>query len=292
VAILIQTLISGAAAGAVYALIALGFTLIYKTTRIINLAQGDLAILGAYISLTFVRIGLPVPLALLAGIICTGIVTALLERVALRPLYRRPLAIPILCTIGIAVTLESVMQVVWGSLPLALPAMASSTPWNIGGVAITPEQVVIFAAAIVVAVILLVLVDSTRLGRAMRGTAADAEVVSLFGVNTDLTYLASFAIGGLLAGIAGVLIVPTIGLLPSRGLDLSIFGFSAAVLGGLGSLPGAILGGVLIAILVNLMQVYVSPSYASGVTYVLMGIVLLIRVRGILGDDLEAVRQV
>lgn len=290
--ILIQAVISGIAAGAVYALIALGFSLIYKTTRIINLAQGDLAILGGYLSLTFVRLGWPLPAALAAGILATGLVTAVIERVAMRPLYRRPLAIPILCTVGLAVVLESVMQLVWGSVPLALPAIASNSPWDIGGIAVTPEQVLILGVGLAVAVLLLFVVDATRLGRAMRGTAADAEVVSLFGINSDRMYLASFAFGGVLAGIAGVLIVPQIGLLPNRGLDLSVFGFSAAVLGGLGSLPGAILGGVVIAILVNLTEVYVNAGYASGLTYVVMACVLLIRVRGILGDDLEAVRQV
>jgi branched-chain amino acid transport system permease protein len=290
--LLIQTLASGVAAGAVYALIAVGFSLIYKTTRIINLAQGDLAILGGYLSYTYLRVGLPLPVALIAGVLSTGVAAAVIERVALRPLYKRPLAIPILCTVGIAVLLESTMQLIWGSLPLFLPPVASTTPWHVEGIAITPLQVVMFAIATASAIGLLLGIGRTRIGRAMRGCAEDAEVTSLFGVNPDRMYLLAFTVGGLLAGLAGILIVPTIGLLPSSGLNLSVIGFSAAVLGGLGSLPGAILGGVLISILVNVTEVYVSSNYAYGVVYLIMAVVLLVRVRGLLGDDLEAVRRI
>lgn len=290
--IFVQTLVSGIAAGSVYALIAVGFSLIYKTTRIINLAQGDLAILGGYLSYSFVRAGLPLAVALAAGVVCTGLLTAVVERLALRPLYRRPLAIPILCTVGLAVTIESVIQLIWGGLPLSLPPVASTVPWHIAGISITPAQVVIFVIAIAIAVALLFGIDRTRLGRAMRGCAEDAEVVTLFGVNADRMYLIAFALGGLLAGLAGILIVPLIGLLPTRGLDLTVLGFSAAILGGLGSLPGAILGGVLIAIVVNVIEVYVSSDYAYGFAYLIMAVVLLVRVRGLLGDDLEAVRRV
>jgi branched-chain amino acid transport system permease protein len=290
--LLLQALVSGVAAGVAYGLIALGFSLVYRTSRVINFAQGDLAVLAAYIAYSCLGLGLPVVVACLVGVVGTGVAAGVLERLALRPLYKRAGVVAILCTVGLSIVLEACMRLVWGSLPLSLAPVASSNPWKVFGVAITPLQVTMVVVGLAVAIGLTVAVERTRAGRAMRGCAQDSEVMVLFGVNVDVLYCASFVIGGLVAGIGGVLVMPTLGLSPDAGLNLSVLGFSAAVLGGLGSLQGALAGGVLIGVVTNVATVYVSSSYANGFAYLIMAAILLVRVRGLFGDEIEAVRQV
>ena len=290
--LLLQVVVSGLAAGMVYALIALGFSLVYRTSRVINFAQGDFALLTAYLAYSMIAAGLPVVLACIIAVIGGAVIAGVLERVALRPLYRRPGVVAILGTVGIAIVLEAVMRLIWGALPTTLPAVASTSPWLIGGIAITPLQVTMIAVGLVVAIVLSVTISRTRAGRAMRGCAQDPEVVALFGINVDLLYLASYVIGALIAGIGGVLIVPTLGLTPTAGLNLSVLGFSAAVLGGLGSVTGALVGGVVIGIVTDVVAVYLSSGYSTGVAFLIMAVILLVRVRGLFGDEIEAVREV
>lgn len=290
--LILQVLISGLAAGVVYALIALGFSLVYRTSRVINFAQGDFAVLAAYIAYTLATVGLPTVLACVLGVIGGAVVAGVLERLALRPLYRRPGVVAILGTVGLAIVLEAVMRLIWGALPQTLPAVASTTPWLVGGIAITPLQVTMIVVGLAVAVALALIISRTRVGRAMRGCAQDPEVVVLFGINVDVLYLTSYVVGAVIAGIAGVLIVPTLGLAPSSGLNLSVLGFSAAVLGGLGSVSGALVGGVVIGVVTDVVAVYVSSGYSTGVAFAIMAVILLVRVRGLFGDEIEAVRQV
>lgn len=290
--LVLQTLVSGVAAGVVYGLVALGFSLVYRTSRVINFAQGDLAVLAAYLAYTFRQLGWPIVVACVVGVLGTGVVAGILERLALRPLYGRPNAVAILCTVGLAIVLEASIRLIWGSLPLSLPSIASTSPWHSGGVAITPLQVTMFVVGLAIAIAVTVLLGRTRSGRAMRGCAQDPEAVVLFGVNVDALYFSSFVIGGLLAGVAGILIIPMLGLTPDFGLNLSVLGFSAAVLGGLGSIWGALAGGVLVGVITNVAAVYVSSSYASGFVYLIMAVILLVRVRGLFGDEIEAVREV
>lgn len=287
----VQTVVAGIAAGAVYGLLGAGFSLAYRTTGIINFAHGDVAILGAYVAYSVYGWGAPLVVAALAGVCAGGAMGMLIERGVMRPLYGRPVVAAILATVGVSVVLESLIQLVWGSLPLTLPSLASSSPWHIGSVAFSPAQLVLLVVALIVAAVVLA-IDRTRIGRAMRACAQDRGVVVLLGIAPTKLYLTAFGMAGSLAGLAGVLITPTIGLTPSRGIDLSVLGFAAAVLGGLGSASGALLGGILIAVLQNLAAIYVSANYSTAVTYVTIVLVLLVRVRGLMGDDLETVRRV
>jgi branched-chain amino acid transport system permease protein len=289
---LIQTIASAIAAGAVYGLLGAGFSLAYRTTGIVNFAQGDMAMLGAYVTYSVFSSGAPLVVAALAGVLAGGVTGAGMERVVLRPLYGRPVVAGILATVGVSVVLQSAIQLIWGSVPLTLPTLASSTPWHIGSVAFSPAQLVLLLVTIAVSAALVVSIDRTRVGRGMRACAQDSEVVVLFGISAQRLYLLAFTMAGMLAGLAGALITPTIGLTPTRGVTLSVLGFAAAVLGGLGSVTGAIVGGILIAILRNLASVYVSAAYADAVAYVAIVLVLLVRVRGLMGDNLETVRRV
>jgi len=289
---LLQTLVTGIAAGAVYGLLGAGFSLAYKTTGIINFAHGDVAMLAAYVTFSVFAWGAPLAVAALSGVLAAGVMGGVIERGVLRPLYGRPVVAGILATVGVSVVLQSGIQIIWGSLPRTLPSLASSTPWEIGSVAFSPAQLVLLVVTLVVVGALVLLVDRTRVGRGMRACAQDREVVVLFGISPQRLYLIAFVVAGALAGIAGALIAPTIGLTPSRGISLSVLGFAAAVLGGLGSVSGAIVGGIALAILRNLAAVYVNAGYADAVAYVLIVLVLLVRVRGLLGEDLQTVRTV
>ncbi|MGH7071907.1 MAG: branched-chain amino acid ABC transporter permease [Acetobacteraceae bacterium] len=290
--ILIQSLVSALAAGAVYGLIAIGFSLTYRTTRALNFAQGDLAVLGSYVTYSLYTAGLPLIAACAGGILASGGVAALLDRLVLRYLYSRSLLFAILSTLGFSIVLESVMQLIWGSVPLVLPSLASQKAFLVAGIALTPSAIVIFAIALVASLGTMWVIDTTKWGRAMRGCAQDPEVTSLLGVNPGIMYLAALVASGLLAGLGGVLITPVVGLIPVRGLDLTIVGLLAAILGGLASLQGAIAGGMLVSILITLTATYLSSGYANALAYVLMGLVVIIRVRGLFGDEIEAVRRI
>jgi branched-chain amino acid transport system permease protein len=290
--VLLQALVSAIAAGAVYGLIAIGFSLTYRTTRVLNFGQGDLAVFGGYGAYSLLQIGLPLPLALLGGIVGSGVVAALLDRLVLQYLYTRKIVFAILSTLGFSAVLQSSMQLTWGSIPLTLPSIAPGQAFSVGGIAVAPSAAAIFAVGEVASLATLWAIGSTKIGRAMRGCAQDREVTSLLGVNPRTMYLIAITASGVLAGLGGILITPLIGLTPSRGLSLSILGFLSAILGGLGSLVGAMVGGMLVSILITLAGAYLSSTYASGLAYALMGLVLVVRVRGLFGDEIEAVRQI
>lgn len=290
--IFLQTVVSAIAAGAVYGLLGAGFSLSYKTTGIINFAHGDLAILGAYVAYAAVSSGAPVALAALAGVVAAAGAGGVIERGILRPLYRRPAVTGILVTVGVSVILQSMMHLVWGSRPLTLPSLASAVPWHFGPLSFSPAQLLLFLVAVGVSLVTVISIDRTRVGRAMRGCAQDHEATSLLGVSPARMYSLAFILAGGLAGLSGVLIAPSLGLIPSRGLSLSVIGFAAAVLGGLGSLPGAVAGGILIAVLQNLAAVYVNATYSNAVTYLAIVLVLLVRVRGLFGDEVASQRTV
>ncbi len=290
--ILLQAIVSAIAAGAVYGLIAIGYSLTYRTTRILNFGQGDIVVLAGYVAHSLVVIGFPLLVALTGGVLASGLTAALLDRLVLQHLYGRKIVFAILSTLGFSIVLQSLMQLVWGSVPLTLPAIASGNAMIMGGIAIAPSAVAIFAVGVVAGLITLWGVGATKIGRAMRACAQDREVSSLLGVNPRTMYLVAITASGLLGGLAGVLITPLIGLTPARGLALSIPGFLAAILGGLGSLVGAMVGGMLVAILLTLSTTYLNPTYASGLAYLLMAFILIVRVQGLFGDEIEAVRQV
>lgn len=290
--ILLQAIVSAVAAGAVYGLIALGFSLTYKTTRVLNFGQGDLSVFAGYVAYSLLGVGLPLPIALVGGIIGSGIVAALLDRLVLQHLYARPIVYAILSTLGFSIVLESIMQIVWGSIPLTLPSIATTRAIIVDGVAVAPSAMAIFGVGFLCSLATVWAISATKVGRGMRGCAQDREVTGLLGVNTRTMYLIALTVSGVLGGLGGVLITPLVGLTPTRGLTLSILGFLAAILGGLGSLVGAMVGGMIVSILITLAGVYLSPTYGDALAYLLMGFILIVRVKGLFGDEIEAVREI
>jgi branched-chain amino acid transport system permease protein len=219
-------------------------------------------------------------------------VAALLDRLVLRYLYPRPIVFAILSTLGFSIVLQSAMQLIWGNIPLVLPSLASKEAFLIGDVAVAPSSLAIFGTALAASLVTLWAIETTRIGRAMRGCAQDPEVTSLLGVDPRVMRLVAIVASGLLAGLGGVLITPLIGLTPIRGLSLTTLGLLAAIIGGLGNLWGALVGGLLVSILITLTATYLSSAYANGLAYLLMALVLIVRVRGLFGDEIEAVRRI
>src|SRR5690349_3344225 len=172
---LIQTIAAAIAAGAVYGLLGAGFSLAYRTTGIVNFAHGDVAMVGAYVTYSVFASGAPLVVAAAAGVLAGGVGGAAIERIVLRPLYGRPVVAGILATVGVSVVIQSAIQLVWGSVPLTLPTLASSTPWHIGSVAFSPAQLVLLLVTIAVSTALVLSIDRTRVGRGMRACAQDSE---------------------------------------------------------------------------------------------------------------------
>lgn len=289
---LIQVLVSGIASGLVYGLLGLGLSLVYRTTGVINFAHGDLAIAGGYVALTLTQAHVPVWIAAIVGAIAAGLLSACIERFALNHVYGRPVIWLILITVGVSLMLESGIQLVWGSTPSSLPSILEERTWLVGGVAITRSSILILVVSLAIIAALSWFVNRTKYGRGMRACAEDSEVVTLLGIPARRLYFGAFTISGFTAGIAGVLIAPKIGLLPNSGLSLTVLGFAAAIIGGLGNFSAAVIGGVIIGVLQTGIGVYVSTSYANAVAYIVIALVLLVRVRGLFGDNLEGVRSV
>jgi branched-chain amino acid transport system permease protein len=284
--------LSGIEAGAVYGLIGVGVSVSYRTTGVINLAQGELVALGAYLAYAFWSAGLPLPLAIGVSAVAVGLFMGVLERVAWRPLYRRGTVYPIVSSIGLSVAIQAAISLIWGPAPLVLPSLVSKTPLELWGLRITMAQLAALVIAVLLCVFTVWLLNRTKVGRGMRTLARDQEVASLFGINASRLFFVAFALSGVLAGAAGGLIGPEQGLNPTMGLSLGLAGFSAAVVGGLGSAQGALVGGMLIGVVGNLAVLYITPSYKDAVAYALLILVLIARPQGLLGEVTAKLRRV
>lgn len=288
----LQAVVSGIEAGAVYGLIGVGFSVSYRTTGVINLAQGDLVALGAYFAYAGWSAGMPLLLAVALAAAGVGVFMGLVERLAWRPLYRHGVVYPIVSSIGLSVAIQAVIPLIWGPQPLVLPSLVSKAPLELAGVRVTLAELADLAIVLLLCLGTVWLLNRTKMGRGMRTLAKDQEVAALFGINASRLFFAAFALAGVLAGVAGGLIGPTQGLTPTMGLTLGLAGFTAAVVGGLGSAQGALLGGMIIGVIGNLAVVYLTPSYKDAVSYALLIAVLLIRPRGLFGEAGASLRRV
>jgi len=282
--LLLFNLFNGLIVGAFYALMALGLSLILNLSGVINFAHGGFLALGAYIAYTLM------PLcgfwgALLIAPFLTSILGLITERILIRPLYGRDPLYSLLLTFGLAYVLEDVARYIWGaqSLPFQVPA-SLTTPLSSQFFFLTGYR--IFMVALVAAAVmgLFFILNRTRLGIRIRAGTSDLETVSSLGVNVRVLRNLNFGLGIYLAGLAGVLAAGMLGLQPTIGTSLIMPSFVAIIVGGLGSLPGTLLGGLLIGVASGVTTVFF-PSATEAVMYVMMGLVLLVRPRGLLGEE-------
>ena len=293
-----QELVNGITTGALYALVALGFTMVYGILKLLNFAHGDLYMVGAYIGFFVIQwfggpnaLTIPVPLLLvIMFVLAAGLVGGLgvaIERFAYRPLRDAPRIAPLITAIGISFFLENSALLLFGAQPRIYntPEFISfSGGIQIGSVSIDAVQIMVLALGAALMVGLRLLVNRTRLGKQMRAVAADREAAEMLGINVNFTIAATFFLGSALAGVSGVMA----GLLFNQvnntmGFTAGLFAFTAAVVGGIGSIPGAMLGGLLIGLAQSFVTGYISSTYTNLLVFGLLIVVMVVRPSGLLG---------
>lgn len=279
-------LATGITTGALYALVALGIVIVYKATEVLNLAHGELFMLGGFLAYTFhVMAAIPYIPSLLLAVTCTFGVGILTDRIAYRPLMKHGLVSVLLATIGFSFILKGIARIVWGGKGdyLAFPPLISPEPIRVAGIMVMSQQLVVLGAAVVVMVAFAVFFKTTRVGTWMQATASNPRAATLVGIRTGRVYMYTFAVGAAVAGAAAVLMAPLTLLYPDIGFVLFIKGFASAVLGGLTSVPGAIVGGLLVGILEQLAAGYVHTSFQDVSAFVVIMFALIFLPTGILG---------
>jgi branched-chain amino acid transport system permease protein len=285
--LIVQNIVGGLGIGCVYALIALGFSLIFRAMGLVNFAQGNLLMFGTYLGLTFymglLGMGKFSPIiAFLIGIILSGVLGIALERL-FRPLANLDLSYILVGTIGIGIMLDNIANHIWGSEGLVVPAPIPNNVLNVGGVRITPYIFIVIAMTALLVVSLQLFLTRTNFGRGLRASAQDREIAACFGVPVNLMNAVAFALGAALAAAAGLLIAPMVYVNPAIGGSLGVKGFVAAIIGGLGDLPGAVIGGLLFGVIETVISGYISSSYTGLIAYLLLTIILVVRPEGLLG---------
>lgn len=282
-------LLTGISLGSVYAIIALGYTMVYGIAKMLNFAHGDVIMIGAYmVFIAMNQLGLPPIVAILfAMIICTAL-GILIERIAYKPLRSASSLAVLITAIGVSYFLQNMALLIWGSTSKSFPSVVSFPKIQIGSLSISGETTVTILVAALVMVGLTTFINKTKMGRAMQAVAEDKGAAQLMGINVDVTISITFAIGSALAAIAGALwcsayplLMPTVGTMPG------IKAFVAAVFGGIGSIPGAMVGGILLGIIESLSKAYISTQLSDAVVFSVLIIVLLVKPTGLLGKKLH-----
>lgn len=279
-----QQIVSGLAVGGVYALVALGFIIIYKATDVVNFAQGEMTMVGAFVCFSLLRLFgqsflLAVPLTL---VVAAGL-GVLMERLALRPVITAPLFTIVIITIGLSMVLRSAAGVIWTHDLFAFPAVFSERPIHVLGLVVTPLSLGIIATTLVVMWLLYVFFVHTRLGTAMRAASENQTAAILMGISIRRVLMLSWMISSMLAAIAGILVAPITNVHTNMGF-IGIKAFAGAILGGFGSFPGAVAGGFALGVVENLAAGYLPPGFRDALPLLLILVVLTVRPSGIFGQ--------
>jgi branched-chain amino acid transport system permease protein len=289
VAYLLQQIINGLQLGSVYALIALGYTLVYGIIRLINFAHGDVFMIGAYLGFyAILRFNLPFPVALVFAMLGCAVIGIAIEKLAYRPLRNAPRIACLITALGVSLFLENFtsLKFLFGPNYLAYPRPFAVVNYNIGSLTISNIQILVFVIAILLMILLQIFVTKTKTGMAMRAVAYDKSTAQLMGINIDYIITITFGVGSALAGAGGVLfgiaypqIHPFMGIMPG------LKAFVAAVLGGIGIIPGAMLGAGIMGMVEVLTSAYISSTMRDAIAFLVLLIVLLIKPAGLLGKS-------
>jgi branched-chain amino acid transport system permease protein len=299
--IFLQQIINGLVLGSMYALVALGYTMVYGIINLINFAHGEVLMFGALTSWTVVTLlqgsGLPGWMLMLISMGCAVVVCAALnfsiEKLAYRPLRSAPRLAPLITAMGMSLLLQTIAMIIWKPNPKPYPQLLPTEPIDLGGPVITVTQVLILGVTAVVLAVLMYIVNRTKLGRAMRATAENPRVAALMGVKPDLVISATFVIGAVLAAVAGIMWAANYGTVQhTMGFLPGLKAFTAAVLGGIGNLAGAVVGGLLLGLVEALGAGYLGAltggvlgsHYADIFAFVALILVLTLRPQGLLGE--------
>lgn len=282
---LVEQLINGLRTGSIYALIALGYTMVYGIAKMINFAHGDIIMVGAYALCVFAALlGLPVPVCILLTIIVCAVLGITVERIAYKPLRNAPSLAVLITAIGVSYFLQNVALIIFKATPIPFGSVIKVPSIKIGGIHISGITIVTLIVTVIAMAILTWFINKTRAGSAMRAVSEDKGAAALMGINVNKTISMTFAIGSALAAVAGILFIcqyeslsPTLGALPG------IKAFVAAVLGGIGSIPGAMLGGIVLGVIESMSKAYISTQLADAIVFGVLVVVLLVKPSGLLG---------
>jgi branched-chain amino acid transport system permease protein len=299
----IQQIVNGLVLGSMYALIALGYTMVYGVLNLINFAHGEVLMIGAMTGLTILNIvnsvapDLPgvvkLSIAIIGAIPVCVAVSVIIERVAYRRLRNAPRLAPLITAIGISILLQTFAMMIWGRNPLPFPQVMPEQPVNIGGAFITPTQIMLLVLALVSMLSLALLIEKTKIGRAMRATAENPRVAGLMGIDANRIIVFTFAVGAALAAVAGVMYGANYASAQfAMGFVPGLKAFSAAVLGGIGNIYGAMLGGILLGVVESLGAGYIGDltggflgsHYQDIFAFIVLIIVLTLRPSGLMGE--------
>ena len=279
-------LISGISLGSVYAIIALGYTMVYGIAKMLNFAHGDIIMVGGYVSFCAMSyLGLPaLPAALLAMLACT-VLGIVIERLAYKPLRSAPSLAVLITAIGVSYFLQNSALLIWKAAPKSYPAVVSGSAEFFGGELKVPYiSLLTIVICLVIMLGLTTFVSKSKMGKAMRACSEDKGAAQLMGINVNRTISMTFAIGSALAAVAGVLLCSfNSQLMPTTGSMPGIKAFTAAVFGGIGSIPGAFLGGLLLGIIEAMAKAYISMQLANSIVFAVLIVVLLVKPSGLLG---------
>ena len=282
---IVEQLINGLRTGSIYALIALGYTMVYGIAKMINFAHGDIIMVGAYSLYVFYGIlGLGAPVAIVLSIVVCAVLGVVIEKVAYKPLRNaQPLAV-LITAIGVSFLLQNLALLIFKATPIPFGSIIKVPSVKIAGITISGITIVTLVVTTVSMIALTLFINKTKAGRAMRAVSEDKGAAELMGISVNRTISMTFAIGSALAAVAGLLFIcqyeslqPTLGALPG------IKAFVAAVLGGIGSVPGAMLGGIILGLIESISKAYISTQLADAIVFSVLVIVLLVKPSGLLG---------
>ena len=284
-------LISGISLGSVYAIIALGYTMVYGIAKMLNFAHGDVIMVGAYISFCVTNyLGLPAIVSVIAAMVVCTVLGILIEGLAYKPLRGTPSLAVLITAIGVSYFLQNTAQLIWSSSPKNFTSIVNIKPMAVfgGQLTITGEVIVTVLTAVLVMIVLTWFTTRTKMGKAMRAVSEDRDAAQLMGINVNQTISMTFAIGAGLAAVAGVLLCSTVPMLqPTTGSMPGIRAFTAAVFGGIGSIPGAMIGGILLGIIENFAKAYLSTQFSDAIVFGVLIIILLVKPAGLMGKQIQ-----
>lgn len=281
----LQQLVNGIALGSIYALIALGYTMVYGTIRLINFAHGDVYMMGAFLGYYLITVlEMNLALAMVITMAAMAVLGVVIERVAYKPLRNSTRVAALITAIGVSYFLQNIMIYFIGPEVRAFPSPLEMKVFQVGGLIINSKQILVFVVAVVMMIVLQVIVQRTKMGKAMRAVAVDSEAAQLMGINVDRVISFTFALGSSLAGLAGILVgIYYNSIQPTMGTAPGLKAFIAAVVGGIGSIPGAMVGGYLIGILETIVTFMGGSMYKDAVVYGLLIVILLVLPAGLFG---------
>ncbi|GIH04940.1 branched-chain amino acid ABC transporter permease [Rhizocola hellebori] len=281
--VFLQTFIGGVSLGAIYALVAMGFSLVFRTMGLVNFSHGNVVMIGAYIASTFyLSVKLPFAVAMVIALGLTGLIGVFIERV-LRPLENKDFDLMLIGTIGFGIVLEAVAIIIWGATGRAVPNPVAVAPVQIFGLRIRTYDLVVLAITTAATLLLVYFLQRTKRGAAMQAVAMDHEAATAVGIHVGRSNAIAFMLGAALAALAGGLVGPLLYVNPSMGGMLGIKGFAGAILGGFGSIPGAIVGGIAIGVLDSFAGGWFQ-GYSDLVTFLVFTMIIMIRPTGIFGE--------